>query len=63
MSFKQTWAFAATTLLACAAAAHEGHGAPPLHLHDAEMLGLAALAAVAATAVGATLWMRFFGRK
>jgi len=62
MSFKQAAIFAAASLLAGATAAHEGHGAPPLHLHDAEMLGLGALAAVAVAAIGGALWHWFAGR-
>ena len=65
MSFKKTGTFALATpmaLAAGAAAAHGGHGAPPLHLHDAETLGLAALVALAAASVGATLWLWFSGR-
>jgi hypothetical protein len=54
---KKAGAFVAATLLANLAAAHGGHGAPPLHLHDAEMLGLGALAAMAVATVGTALWL------
>ncbi|MBI5720582.1 MAG: hypothetical protein HZC37_23130 [Burkholderiales bacterium] len=56
---KNAGAFMAATLLANLAAAHGGHAAPPLHLHDAEMLGLAALAALAAVGAGTALWLWF----
>ncbi len=50
---KKAGAFVAATLLANLAAAHGGHGAPPLHLHNAEVLGLAALATMAVQMLGA----------
>jgi hypothetical protein len=59
---KKAGALVAAALFSNLAAAHGGHGAPPLHLHNAEMLGLAALAAVAAASVGAALWLWFSDR-
>jgi hypothetical protein len=57
---------AAFTALAAFAAlpalAHEGHGAPLLHMHDAEQLGLGALAGLA-VAVAAAAWVWFRGRR
>ncbi len=49
-----------TPLIACASAlAHDGHGAPALHLHGWDGAGLSALAAVA----GVALWWLTKGRK
>ncbi|HEV6966356.1 MULTISPECIES: hypothetical protein [Roseateles] len=47
-------------LIACASAlAHDGHGAPALHLHGWDGTALSALAAVA----GLALWWLVKGRK
>jgi hypothetical protein len=43
---------------ATAASAHGGHGAPDLHLHDAEMLGLWLLVGLSALAAA---WIWFSG--
>ena len=47
-------------LIACASAlAHDGHGAPTLHVHGWDGAGLSALVAAA----GVTLWWLVKGRK
>jgi hypothetical protein len=46
-------------LMCASALAHDGHGAPALHLHGWDGAGMSALAAVA----GAALWWLVKGRK
>ncbi|MCW5632820.1 MAG: hypothetical protein KIT17_05725 [Rubrivivax sp.] len=56
----------AALLAAVAAApalAHPGHGAPPLHLHEAEWFGLVALGALAAAVAGGLAWLWLRGRR
>ena len=47
----------ALLLAPLSALAHEGHGAPGLHLHPGEVIGLVALAAVVIVAV-ARFWKK-----